>query len=147
MRDIFTHKITTPEHWYMLMMPTVYGKDDVAYDKIVGDQVVTPTYDPHCVNDVSGSCQPIRIFSAERLVETDTGPAETYKIAEVLMNNPKTAQYVIEEETWDCIWDELIVKGKGLKTVKDRPNSEQEYSFSAEMLEEMISELDRLITK
>jgi hypothetical protein len=31
--------------------------------------------------------------------------------------------------------------------VKDRPNSEQEYSFSAEMLEEMISELDRLITK
>jgi hypothetical protein len=56
MRDIFTHKITTPEHWYMLMMPTVYGKDDVAYDKIVGDQVVTPTYDPHCVNDVSGSC-------------------------------------------------------------------------------------------
>ena len=147
MRDIFTHKITTPEHWYMLMMPTVYSKDEVAYDKIVGDQVVTPTYDPHCVNDVSGGCEPIRIVSAERLAETDTGPAETHKIAEVLMNNPKTAQYVIEEETWDCIWDELIVKGKGLKTVKDRPNSEQEYNFSAEMLEEMIHELDRLITK
>ena len=26
LRDIFSHKITTPEHWNMLMMPTVYPK-------------------------------------------------------------------------------------------------------------------------
>jgi len=96
---------------------------------------------------VSGGCEPIRVISAERLLETDTGPAETHKIAEVLMNNPKMAQYVIEEETWDCVWDELIKKGKGLKTVNDRPHAEQEYSFSAEMLQEMVHELDRLITK
>ena len=47
----------------------------------------------------------------------------------------------------DCIWEELIVKGRGLKTVYDRPNMEEEYDFSAEMLEEMIHELDRLINK
>jgi len=147
MRDIFTHKITTPEHWYMLMMPTVYSRDEVAYDKIVGDQVVTPNYDPHCVNDVSGGCVPIKIISAERLVKSETGPAETRKIAEVLINNPKMAQYVIEEEAWDCVWEELIMNRKGLKTVHDRPTTEEEYNFSAEMLEEMVHELDRLITK
>ena len=147
MRDIFTHKITTPEHWYMLMMPTVYSRDEVAYDKIVGDQVVTPNYDPHCVNDVSGGCVPIRIISAERLVKSETGPAETRKIAEVLINNPKMAQYVIEEEAWDCVWEELIMNRKGLKNVHDRPTTEEEYNFSAEMLEEMVHELDRLITK
>lgn len=51
-------------------------------------------------------------------------------------------------QAWDCIWDELIVKGRGLKTVYDRPGFvEEDYNFSAEMLEEMIKELNRLITK
>eukprot|EP00986_Skeletonema_menzelii_P013977 scaffold8686_cov122-Skeletonema_menzelii.AAC.7 len=46
------------------------------------------------------------------------------------------------------IWSELIENGKGLKTVYDRPGFvESDYNFSAEMLEEMIHELDRLITK
>lgn len=149
MRDIFSHKITTPEHWYMLMMPTVYSRDEVAYDLVVGDQAfVPPTYDPHCINDVSGGCEPVQIISAERLIQLDIGSAETRKIAEVLMNNPKMAMYVIEEEAWDCVWEELIVKKKGLKTFIDRPNTtEHDYNFSAEMLEEMILELDRLINK
>ena len=34
-----------------------------------------------------------------------------------------------------------------LKTVYDRPTPEAEYNFSAEMLEAMINELSRLITK
>ena len=87
------------------------------------------------------------VISAEKLRDYIEGPAETTNIAEVLMNNDKMSQYVIAEETWDCIWTELIVKGKGLKTVKDRPNAEAEYNFSEEMLEEMIHELDRVITK
>jgi len=46
------------------------------------------------------------------------------------------------------VWSELIENGKGLKTVYDRPGFvESDYKFSAEMLEEMIHELDRLITK
>lgn len=43
MRDMFTHKITTPEHWDMLMMPTVYHLWELEYDRVVGnDTVVTP---------------------------------------------------------------------------------------------------------
>ncbi len=42
MRDMFTHKITTPEHWNMLMMPTVYTIDELDYDLVVGNKVVTP---------------------------------------------------------------------------------------------------------
>jgi len=45
------------------------------------------------------------------------------------------------------VWSELIENGKGLKTVYDRPTPEAEYNFSAEMLEAMINELSRLITK
>lgn len=51
---------------------------------------------------------------------------------------------------WDCIWRELIQNGKGLKTVVDRVDStltEADYNFSAEMLQEMLTELDRLIAK
>ena len=65
MRDIYTHKITTPEHWYMLMLPSANiapifrvanTKDrmicvggELGYNLVVGaDTVVTPSYDPHC---------------------------------------------------------------------------------------------------
>jgi hypothetical protein len=56
MHDMFNHKITTPEHWNMLMMPTVYTRTELEYDLVVGaDTVVTPSYDPHCANgDISG---------------------------------------------------------------------------------------------
>jgi hypothetical protein len=58
--------------------------------------------------------------------------------------------YVLEQEAWDCIWEELIVHGKGAKTVIDRPDGEyssEDYNFSTEFLAEMIKELDRLISK
>jgi hypothetical protein len=149
MRDIFTHKITTPEHWSMLMMPTVYTRAELDYDRVVGpDTVVTPSYDPHCITDVSGGCRPVAIISAEKLRDYTEGPQETAAIANVLMNNGKMSQYVIASEAWDCIWDELIAKGKGLKTVVNRPtHGEDAHRFSAEMFGEMITELTRLITK
>jgi len=149
MRDMFTHKITTPEHWYMLMQPTRYTKEEMAYDKIVGnDTYVSPSYDPHCENDVTAGCEPIQIISAERLVETDTGPAEGRKIAEVLVNRTGIKNWLIEEDAWECIWTELIVNKKGLKTFIDRDGfTEREYNFSEEMLSEMIDELNRLVVK
>jgi len=150
MRDIFTHKITTPEHRNMLMMPTVYTRAELNYDLVVGaDTVVTPSYDPHCANgDVSDGCEPAAVISAEKLRDYTEGPAETAKIAKVLLKDERTGQYVIAEETWNCIWEELIPRGQGLKTVYDRPGFvESDYNFSVEMLEEMITELDRLITK
>ena len=148
LRDIFTHKITTPEHWALLMMPTAYSKDEVAYDLIVGNATVTPSFDPHCVDDVSGGCHPVQIISAERLVKADTGPAEGRKIAMALKNKPGIAEWVADEEIWGCIWTELIINKKGLKTFIDREGvTERDYSFSQEMLAEMLIELDRLIEK
>ena len=35
MRDMFTHRITTPEHWKMLMMPIVYTKAEMDISIIV----------------------------------------------------------------------------------------------------------------
>lgn len=149
MRDMFTHKITTPKHWNMLMMPTKYTKAELEYDLVVGaDTIVTPSYDPHCENgDISGGCQPVAVFSAEDLRDYTRGPTETTRIANVLMNSPKMSPYVIDSSTWNCIWTELIPNGKGLKVVTDREGGESNYYFSAEMLEEMLTELDRLISK
>ena len=149
MRDIFTHKITTPKHWYMLMMPTVYTRDELDYDLVVGtDTIVTPSYDPHCINgDVTDGCEPVAVISAEKLQDYTEGPLETARIANVLLNDERTGQYVIAEKAWSCIWRELIVHKKGLKIVDNRPNAKAEYNFSSEMLEEMIRELSRLITK
>lgn len=143
MRDYFTHKITTPEHWKseyyvsgllirhcesislillllvsVLMMPTVYTSGELDYDLVVGaDTVVEPSYDPHCANgEISGGCRPVLVVSAEVLRDYTDGPGETEKIANLLINNAKMAPYVIENEAWDCVWNELIVNGKGLKT-------------------------------
>jgi len=149
MRDMFTHKITTPEHWNMLMMPTVYTLAELDYDLVVGDDEVTPSYDPHCNNgDVTDGCEPIAVISAEKLRDYDEGPAETARIANVLLKDSRMGKYVIDPKAWDCIWTELIVKHKGLKTVHQRPGFvEKDYNFSSEMLEEMIWQLDRLIGK
>lgn len=141
LRDIFTHKITTPYHWNLLMQPTVYSKSEVAYDLIVGNATVVPSYDPNCINKVSGGCVPIQIISAENLVDLDVGPAENRKIAKVLEGKPGIGDYLIDESVWECIWAELIVNKKGLKTFVDREGlSEASYNFSLEMLNEMIHE-------
>jgi len=149
MRDMFTHKITTPEHWYMLMQPTAFRSDKMGYGLIVGDQVVTPAYDPHCVNDVSGGCHPVQIISGERLIKADTGIAEGRKIAQTMEHIKGISDYLIEEEAWECIWTELIVNKKGIKTALDRGGAVEKsaYNFSSEMLSYMLEELDRLITK
>ena len=55
---------------------------------------------------------------------------------------------MIAQEAWDCIWEELIQNGKGARTIFDRPGFvEEDYNFSAEMLQEMIREQNRLVTK
>ena len=148
LRDMFSKRITTKKHWDMLMRPENVQKETRSYELIVGNETVTPTYDPHCVTDVSGGCEPVAVISAERLVQPDTGPAEGRKIAEVLMGQQGTSDHMIEEEAWECVWTELIVNKKGLKTFIDREGiTERDYNFSEEMLTEMITELDRLIIK
>lgn len=152
LRDVFTHKITTPEHYSMLMMPHNFKRSELDYDLVVGsDTVVTPSYDPHCENgDVSAGCIPVAVFSAEKLLDYAEGPAETTAIANVLLGHEKMSEFVIEPEAWDCIWNELIVNKKGARTIQNRPNTnytENDYNFSSELIEEMIKELDRLLSK
>ncbi|KAL3793420.1 hypothetical protein HJC23_001868 [Cyclotella cryptica] len=149
MRDYITHKITTPEHWNMLMKATMYSRKELEYDVVVGpDTVVPPSYDPHCEDgDISGGCQPVLVVSAEKLRDYTNGPSETELIANLMRANPKMSPYVIDREAWNCVWRELIVKGKGLKTVLDRPAALVKYSFSAEMLDMMLWNLNRTITK
>mmetsp|Transcript_4278 Transcript_4278/g.8230 ORF Transcript_4278/g.8230 Transcript_4278/m.8230 type:complete len:255 (+) Transcript_4278:42-806(+) len=133
----------------MLMMPTVYTLAELDYDLVVGDDEVTPSYDPHCDNgDVTDGCKPVAIISAEKLQDYAEGPAETARIANVLLKDSRMGKYVIDPKAWDCIWTELIQNKKGLKTVSQRPGFvEKDYNFSKEMLEEMIWQLDRLILK
>ena len=147
MRDMFTHKITTPEHWNMIMMPTVYTRAELEYDRIVGpDTVVTPSYDPHCITDMPGGCEPVLIISGERLVDHTTGPAEGLKLANIIEG--KAGMSVIGDEARHCIWEELIIRKKGLKTFIDREGyGEYEYNFPKYQLELMVVELNRLITK
>jgi len=181
MRDIFTHQLTTPEHWDHLLASFSFTREELAIGNYVDeDQVVSPSYDPHCVNEVSGGCVPVSVVSADKLRDYDEGPAETAKVASVLKNDERTGQFVIEAETWDCIWSELIEKKKcvvtvhvrlccldspltqccltlslplranrGPKVIDDRPGYSGiiDMYFSQEMLDEMLGELDRLITK
>ena len=142
-------EITTADHWYMLMQPTRYKREDMTYELIVGnDTIVTPTYDPHCLNDVTAGCEPIVIISAERLVKQDTGPAEGRKIAQALEGLNGVEDFLIPADAYQCIWEELILKKKGVKTFLDREGiEERDYNFSEEMLEEMIAELNRVIIK
>jgi len=150
LRDIFTHKLTNHEHWNMLMQPTVYSRSEqeAAFDLLVGNQDIGYHFDPGCEYNVTGGCRPIKILSAELLVRNETGPAENRKIAKVLTNHEGMAEWVIEEEVWECIWTELIINRKGLKTFLDRDGlTEVDYNFSEEMLEAMLQELDRLIDK
>eukprot|EP00986_Skeletonema_menzelii_P013972 scaffold8686_cov122-Skeletonema_menzelii.AAC.2 len=85
LRDIFTHKTTTKEHWDMLMMPTVYTRAELDYDLVVGaDTVVTDAYDPNCATVTEG-CEPVAVISAENLRDYTRGPAETTLIANVFL--------------------------------------------------------------
>ncbi len=110
---------------------------------------VTATYDPHCANnEIANGCEPVAIISAEKLRDLNAGKDETRRIAEVLTNRVGISEYLIAEEAWDCIWTELIPLGKGNRMVEDRIGYvEDDYNFSAEMLQSMNAEYNRLITK
>ena len=102
MRDMFTHKTTTKEHWDMLMMPTVYTRAELDYDLVVGaDTVVDDAYDPNCATITEG-CEPVAVISAENLRDYSRGPAETALIGNVLKRDSRIGEHVIEQETWDC---------------------------------------------
>ncbi len=104
MRDIFTHEKTTKHHWNMLVMPTVYTREEMEqeYDLILDSGVaIEDEYDPNCAKITEG-CEPVAVISAENLRDYTIGPAETALIANVLKRDSRIGDYVIESETWDC---------------------------------------------
>jgi len=148
MRDMFNHEQTTPEHWRKIMLPNHFTKEELRYKWYISDPtIVSPNYDPMCATIEKG-CYPVSIISAEKLVVPETGPAEGRKIAELINGKEGFDDYMIDEKAWDCIWNELIINKRGLKTFIDRDGlREESYDFSFEMFNEMWYELDRLITK
>ena len=107
------------------------------------------SYDIHCTNgDVTLGCEPVAVISAEKLRDYTEGAAETQRIANALKGHAGMDEYVIDQEAWQCIWDELIPGGRGNRKVEDRGGYvESDYNFSVEMLQEMVNEYDRLIGK
>ena len=101
--------------------------------------------DPNC-DKITNSCRPVNIISADRLRDFTEGPAETEIIGNILMSNEKTAKWVIDKETWPCIWNEVIYENKGPMTFDDREIA-SDPNFSSFMLEEMLGEVQRLVDK
>lgn len=101
--------------------------------------------EPNC-SKIEGTCRPIAVISADRLRDYADGPAENEIIGNVLTTNKMTGKYVIDKSNWSCMWDQIVNKNKGPVTFEDR-NIEDDPNFSAFMLEEMASELQRLVDK
>jgi len=148
MRDVFTHEMTTQEHWDMLIMPHYHSKDSLRYANFVSDPTtVPPTYDPMCMT-IDRGCYPVRVLSGEKLLDHDAGPAEGRKVAELIWGKEGFDEWMIDEEAWECIWSKIVIERQGLRTFADRVASlESSYTFTYEMENEMWFELDRLINK
>jgi hypothetical protein len=103
----------------------------------------TESHDFHCENIREG-CTPTLVISADALRDYNEGPKETKLIGELLED--RLPEYTIDSEAWDCIWDKIIDKNEGPRTFDDR-NTDEDPNFSAFMLEEMITELARMVLK
>ncbi|KAL7536409.1 hypothetical protein ACHAXR_012070, partial [Thalassiosira sp. AJA248-18] len=151
LRDMFTHRTITLDQWNDLMSKPFYTREDLTYDQSSDPKDVTPTYDPHCKNgDISNGCEPIEVIAADRLLDPTRGPDEAAKLATTLLKDSTIRQKIVDDhKAWDCMHAKLIQDKKGPKTLNERPDNEvsSEYKFSLEMLNEMLDELNRLITK
>ena len=88
-------------------MPGAYSVEERDFDLVVGNATVTPTYDPHCSKDMSEGCTPKAVISSEDLQDHLKGPLETNRIANALLADGRTGQFVISSDTWNCIWQEV----------------------------------------
>merc|ERR1712157_413518 len=89
--------------------------------------------------------EPVTVISVDRLIDPERGSMEAAKIGAVLDGNQGLD--VVSEEARACIWEEITLRNKGVRTMIDRSGEEDEYGFTQEMLQAMVVELNRLITK
>lgn len=146
-RDIFTNELTTAEHFDRLTQPMMYAQAELMAEQATLKDVV-PYIDEHCVHDMQ-SCKPVAIASFERIMDPETGPSEINRFVATIEG--KVGLNVIEEEARKCVWEELLVHGKGyMNTIKDRDlqgPSEDQYGFTLEQMGKIQDELHRLRDK
>jgi len=147
MRDIQSHELTTFEHFKRQMQPGPYTESGKAFQDFVGNVTVQPELDDHCIVDMpNGACEPIAVVSIDRLMDPVKGYAEQAKLAAAVEG--KQGIDVIAEEARDCIWEEVVIRRKGVRTMRDRTGPKEEsYSFTPLMYGKMIAELTRLKSK
>ncbi len=94
-------------------------------------------------------CRPVAIASYEKMIDPITGPVEVARFIAAIEG--KTGLVVIEEEARPCVWEELIVHGKGgVNTYQTREGhgpEEDEFQFTAGQMEKIQDELYRLRDK
>mmetsp|Transcript_14667 Transcript_14667/g.20937 ORF Transcript_14667/g.20937 Transcript_14667/m.20937 type:complete len:441 (+) Transcript_14667:153-1475(+) len=148
MRDIFTHELTTPEHWSKLVLgPTVYPEPQLRASQAALPRDLPFTYDPHCIADLPG-CQTMAIASLEKIMDPVTGPDEVAKFSSVLEN--KIGVEVISPEARPCVWRELITNRKGVRNMWDRDGHgppQEAFGFTADQMGLIIQELRRIKDK
>ena len=145
LRDVFTNELTTSEHFGHTTQPLTYGEAE-----LVSEQAslanVSPEYDEHCVSHME-DCKPVAIASFEKIIEKQTGSHEIDRFLAVLEG--KTGVNIIEKEARECVWEELIVHGKGTdKTFKNRQGPpDREFGFRPQEVKKIQAELQRLRDK
>lgn len=146
LRDVMTHKLTTPEHFVKMLMPHKYEGVDL-FERMLGNKTIEPHYSYHCVVDMPNSaCEPVSIISLERLLDPVMGPNETAEIAAILEG--KQGVDILAPEIRNCIWEELTNDGYTIMQNRIKPSqSEHSYGLSTKILVEMVTELDRLKNK
>lgn len=154
-RDIWSHNVTSRRHMYGLQHPEIYTEAELAVfynGETKNGKNVTPTWDHHCASDGDhiadmSDCRPVEIISFEHLMDPNTGPLEIAKLANAIQG--QTGVNVVQESAWPCVWNKVVVENAtGTLTDADREGPEmEEYIFSEEEVELIISELKRLKEK
>ena len=145
LRDMFTHELTTSEHFYRIMAPTVYTEAELRnYQSHLIN--VQPEYDSHCKFDME-SCTPVAIASYEKMMDPSTGPQEVAKFTSVIEG--KAGIHFVDQVARQCAWEQIVIKkASGRRDERDRTGPAlQEYEFEPSQLSEMNSEMERIRNK
>lgn len=145
LRDMFTNEYTTSEHFVRLTQPVMYTQAElIAEQASLVD--VSPEFDEHCKSDMK-DCKPVAVASFEKMIDPDTGCDEVDRFVAAIEG--KAGMTVIERDARECVWEELIINGKGNEnTYHDRVGpSEDQYVFTLDQMGLIQAELERLRKK
>jgi len=146
LRDIFTHELTTLEHFRRLMDPSIYTEAELrVYQSQLTD--VQPVYDIHCKGNDISDCRPTAIASYERMMDPSTGPQEVAKFTSVIEG--KAGIKFVEKAVRQCAWEKVVIdRGSGRRDTRDRKGPPlRDYAFTLDQEISMMGELVRIRDK